>query len=136
MRINEGAAAACEARPRWMKRMQVARIGLLVALLGVGIFEAFALRGRGVHNNDFRHVWLGAWVMAHHPTRNPYDDEMMDALAQRFGMTEPGRGINPYVYLPATGLALRPLAELNFTAPTRPNRSGSGSTSRWRGRAC
>lgn len=62
-----------------------------------------------LHGNDFKHLWLGAWLLA--ADRNPYDPAWLFRAARNFNLG----AINPYVYLPTTGLMLRPLAALPFS---------------------
>lgn len=79
----------------------------LIALVCYGTFQvcgAFLHR----HNNDFKHIFVGAEILRY--GGNPYDDET-------FWMAAHGNGfvyMNPYVYLPFTGLVLVPLTFLGF----------------------
>ena len=92
---------------------------LLALLAAVGWYGNFRvlqpLRGQPfsgpLHGNDFKHIYLGAWMLARGqaPYDNPYDPEALQKLAQRRGFTS----VNPYVYLPFTGLALSPLTLLD-----------------------
>lgn len=63
--------------------------------------------------NDFKHLWLGARLL--HLGQSPYDEQALFALAAQHGLG----GINPYVYLPFTGLVLTPLSHLPFGAAAR-----------------
>ncbi|NQU44033.1 DUF2029 domain-containing protein [bacterium] len=60
-----------------------------------------------LHGNDFKHLYLGASLLVW--GENPYDAEAMHGLARMRGMG----GVNPYVYLPFTGLVLSPLTSLD-----------------------
>ncbi len=84
---------------------------LLALLLVVSFCEVFALRQAGaIHSNDFKHLWAGAWLLAH--GRNPYDPLLLMAVARDHGWSS----INPFVYLPTTGMMLWPLAAMKFEA--------------------
>lgn len=85
--------------------------GLVALLVFVSFSEMLALQQAGaIHSNDFKHLWAGAWLLAH--GRNPYDPAMLFTVAASQGW----QGINPFVYLPATGLFLKPFAALPFEA--------------------
>ena len=56
-----------------------------------------------MHGNDFKHIYLGTVLLRH--GENPYDGESFLRRANQYGF----RAVNPYVYPPTTGLALRPL---------------------------
>ena len=91
-------------------------LALLAAVGWYGNFRVIQpLRGQpfsgALHGNDFKHIYLGAWMLARGqaPYDNPYDPEALQKLAQRRGFTS----VNPYVYLPFTGLALSPLTLLD-----------------------
>lgn len=61
------------------------------------------------HNNDFYHLYLGAKVLR--KGGNPYDAELLFAAMHLHGVTR----LNPYVYLPFTGLVLAPLTLLSLS---------------------
>lgn len=93
-----------------MRRITIPRLILLGNFI-VSFVEAVALRsGDRVHNNDFKHLWLGTSILA--AGGSPYNADLMLAAARQYGFDS----INPFVYLPATGLLLRPLASLSFPA--------------------
>lgn len=85
---------------------------LVFALLGViSLIEMLSLIGAGrLHSNDFKHLWLGTRVLTE--GGSPYDPSTLLTAARQFGI----ESINPYVYLPATGLFLWPFALLPFEA--------------------
>ncbi len=88
--------------------------GVLLALVVFSIFQAGALREHGaVHSNDFKHIWAGARILA--DGGSPYDPRLMLSAARQYGFDS----INPYVYLPATGLMMRPLAAMEFATAER-----------------
>ncbi|MCE5228387.1 DUF2029 domain-containing protein [bacterium] len=93
-------------------------VWLVAALLALSFAEAFMLAASGaVHSNDFKHLWAGAWLLAH--GRNAYDPAMLFNVALAEGWTQTIDGkivpvINPFVYLPTTGLMLWPLAAMPF----------------------
>jgi len=91
-------------------------LALLAAVAWYANFRVIQpLRGQpfsgALHGNDFKHIYLGAWMLARGqaPYDNPYNPEALQKLAQRRGFTS----VNPYVYLPFTGLALSPLTLLD-----------------------
>jgi hypothetical protein len=59
------------------------------------------------HDNDFRHIYLGARALA--VGSSPYPASTLLGLAEKSGIP-PKVGLNPYVYLPFTGQILGPLA--------------------------
>lgn len=68
------------------------------------------------HANDFKHLYLGALLLRE--GNSPYDAVRMLGLAGEMGRTEDvrfQRGIMPYVYLPFTGIVLRPLTWVPFS---------------------
>jgi hypothetical protein len=100
---------------------------LLLGLMGYVVLQVAPLWGwvePGIrarsHQNDFKHLYLGAWLLSH--GESPYDlptiMAVLPAFAEedpRFGSGRPGEySILPYVYLPFTGQVLRPLTALSF----------------------
>lgn len=81
---------------------------LLAILVLVSLVEAAALRRGAVHNNDFKHLWIGSRLLA--AGGNPYDADMMLLAARQEKIDR----INPFVYLPATGLLMRPITILPY----------------------
>jgi len=65
--------------------------------------------------NDFKHLYLGAVLL--NSGRNPYDSQIMLIVAgdYRRAVDARFRTVNPYVYLPFTGLVLTPLTWLDFS---------------------
>ena len=61
----------------------------------------------GFHGNDFKHIYLGAWMLPR--GLDPYDAAALRRTASLRGFAT----VNPYVYLPFTGLVLSPLAALD-----------------------
>jgi hypothetical protein len=81
----------------------------LLLLFALSLAQACALFAAGrVHANDFKHLWLGTRVLD--AGGSPYDPQMLLTAARQFGI----ESINPYVYLPATGLFLWPFAKLDL----------------------
>ncbi|MCH8334252.1 hypothetical protein IIC65_09990, partial [Candidatus Sumerlaeota bacterium] len=80
----------------------------LAGLVLISLMQAAGLRSRGIHNNDFKHLWLGAKILAE--GASPYDPRIMGIGARQYGFGT----INPFVYPPSTGLMLRPFAGLSF----------------------
>ncbi len=66
--------------------------------------------GGRVHNNDFKHLWLGSRILA--KGGDPYDRDVLLMGTRQAGFET----INPFVYLPATGLLIRPFTFLPFSA--------------------
>ena len=81
---------------------------LTIALMGVSVVSMYAtLRLGQAHGNDFKHLWAGARMLA--AGDNPYAVERLVRFALLNGWNDgAGRAIiNPYVYLPTTGLLMR-----------------------------
>lgn len=93
------------------KQRTLLALGFLLALLALALFhqrQFVAVAQGGLHSNDFKHLWIGARLL--HLGESPYDERLLFAMAAGHGLG----GINPYVYLPFTGLALWPVARLPF----------------------
>lgn len=80
---------------------------LLLILSLTEAWSLFVVRGL-LHANDFKHLWVGAYLLD--LGRSPYDPALLFKAARSHGLG----GVNPYVYLPTTGLLMRPLAWLPF----------------------
>ena len=75
----------------------------------ISLMQAIAmLRGGAVLGNDFKHEWAGSWLLMH--GFSPYDA----ANLFRVRDSQQWKSINPFVYLPTTGLFLRPIADLPY----------------------
>jgi hypothetical protein len=106
---SPGAASGAPLRapsPFWTANRVVGAILFAWAMATYGRFcvvEANALK----HGNDFKHIYLGARLLAE--GQSPYDRQALleGARLMRLG------GVNPYVYLPFTGQVLYPLTFLN-----------------------
>ncbi len=59
-------------------------------------------------NNDFPHFYFGSEVLKY--KANPYDDKLLFQFAERQNI----KRLNPFVYLPFTGLILMPLTFFNI----------------------
>lgn len=91
-------------------RFERFEVGLTFVLMLISALCAWAMMRYGmVHSNDFKHLWLGPWLLEHGVS--PYD-----AAKLRLAAAERGWAINPFVYLPTTGLLLAPLTRLRFEA--------------------
>ncbi len=66
------------------------------------------LRQGGIHGNDFKHLWAGAFLLDHGLSPYQPDQLFRVAASQRWA------AMNPYVYLPTTGLLMRPLAWMRY----------------------
>lgn len=65
------------------------------------------------HQNDFKHIYIGTRLLAE--GLSPYDAQNIFAMAEQFRAEDPRfGGVLPYVYLPFTGIVLRPFAALPF----------------------
>jgi hypothetical protein len=62
------------------------------------------------HDNDFKHIYLGTQALV--SREDPYSARSLFLQAHRHGLGD--TALNPYVYLPFTGLALSFLAPLPF----------------------
>ncbi|MCX8035455.1 MAG: DUF2029 domain-containing protein [Candidatus Sumerlaeia bacterium] len=86
---------------------------LIAALAAYGWLQG-AGAYRALHGNDFRHLYLGSVFLRH--GMNPYDElEFLNWRERYFGPL----GINPYVYPPTTGLALRFLTHWDWITAQR-----------------
>ena len=89
---------------------------VVVVLLAISLIVAVGMvKGRSLHGNDYKHLWAGAWLLAH--DQDPYDEALLRGVAWRFRIdrAHPNQPrINPYVYLPTTGLLMRPLAGMPY----------------------
>lgn len=73
----------------------------LVALIAFyGFKQGYRALG-AMHGNDFKHIYLGAYLLRH--GENPYDEQVFRRRAEQSGFAT----INPYVYPPTNGLTLR-----------------------------
>ena len=82
---------------------------LVILLVAVSLLQAIALvTGPRLHGNDFKHLWAGAYLLQHEV--NPYHYENLIYLARHMGWS----GMNPFVYLPTTGLAMGSLARFPY----------------------
>lgn len=93
-------------------------LGVFVLILGAAAYLAFpgiqALRS--MHSNDFKHIYLGMQALT--DGEDPYRAEPLVLAAIRHGMIKRNSdfSLNPYVYLPFTGLALAFMKPLSFAA--------------------
>lgn len=83
-----------------------------ILLVGVLLYAWFPVRTGYVarNNNDFKHIYLGAQRLLER--ESPYSAESLFLQAHRSGLGN--TSLNPYVYLPFTGLSLGFLAPLSF----------------------
>jgi len=65
--------------------------------------------GRGLHNNDFRHMYVATCVLR--AGGNFYDDQALRSEAARRGVDR----LNPYVYPPLLAVMMLPLSFLSFS---------------------
>ncbi|PKO14643.1 hypothetical protein CVU37_14205 [candidate division BRC1 bacterium HGW-BRC1-1] len=66
---------------------------------------------RGLHGNDFKHIYLGMQALTE--ASEPYSPQAILLQASLHGF-RPGDNFNPYVYLPFTGLAMAFLKPFTF----------------------
>lgn len=81
--------------------------GSLVYLVFAGVYPHSRR-----HDNDFRHIYLGVQALANGDS--PYPPQTLLLYAHRAGLGD--ASLNPFVYLPFTGLSLAFLAPLPFRA--------------------
>jgi hypothetical protein len=84
-------------------------LALVVGLILYLYFMVLPLAGAR-HDNDFRHIYLGARALS--ARISPYPPQNLFEVAKRSGMGD--IALNPYVYLPFTGQVLAPIASLPF----------------------
>lgn len=78
-------------------------------LVAVSVFQAIVILAEDrAHNNDFKHLWAGTRILIQ--GGSPYDPQLMFSAAKQYNLG----AINPYVYLPATGMIMSPFAGLSF----------------------
>ncbi len=95
----------------WKKQLSLIP---LATLFIYSVVQMGALYNSGaVHNNDFKHLWLGSRILAE--GGDPYDVDTMMMAARQSGFD----GVNPYVYLPATGFMMWPVCSLSFETAWR-----------------
>ncbi len=89
-------------------------IAALLLVAGIALYVPLQVMGplRGLHSNDFKHIYLGMQALLER--EEPYSVESLVRQAHRQGMA--GASLNPYVYLPFTGLAMGFLSPLRFPA--------------------
>jgi len=75
--------------------------------------QAVVQSWQGRHDNDFKHLYLGAVLLAN--GEDPYDRPTMQRAARAFRID----AINPYVYLPFTAQMMRPLTWFSLEAAAR-----------------
>jgi hypothetical protein len=87
---------------------------MLALSVGIALYAAtqVALPLRGLHSNDFKHIYLGMQALTE--GSEPYTAESLLLQAHRHGLGN--AALNPYVYLPFTGLCLGFLKPLPFPA--------------------
>lgn len=86
---------------------------LFIAYVFLQVRPLLQQGGMVSHQNDFKHIYLGAMLLSE--GENPYDDKtLMRAAADSVGEDPRFGSILPYVYLPFTGLVLKPLTLLPF----------------------
>ena len=104
-----GASAEPVAGPRSQRWVA----GLLIAV-GIGLYASLQVAGplQALHGNDFKHIYLGMQALT--DGGEPYSPQSLLLQAHRHDMG--GASLNPYVYLPFTGLCLGFLKPLSFHA--------------------
>lgn len=82
-------------------------IGGLVVAVGLYVWLQVVAPLGNLHSNDFKHLYLGSVQLARGVS--PYDTDAMREAAFLNGWS-----LNPYVYLPFTAQALRPVCAFGF----------------------
>ena len=95
--------------------------GIAALIVGGALYLWFQAGGayNARHNNDFKHIYAGAWLLAR--GESPYDPKNLFMAAEETMVPPEQRGLqkitlNPYVYFPFTGLVMAPVAALSFDA--------------------
>lgn len=90
---------------------------LLLLAAGAALYVALqvVLAGGLRHDNDFKHIYLGTLAILEGDSPYPPESLFLQASRQRMRNVS----LNPYVYLPFTGLSLSFLAPLPFAAASR-----------------
>jgi hypothetical protein len=83
---------------------------LLLAALAVYAYFQVWQPLTHLHSNDFKHIYLGTQAIWTH--RDPYSAESLLDVAKDYGLGT--AALNPYVYLPFTGIALGFLRFFSF----------------------
>lgn len=105
---ENGSAPPRRAWPRLAGWLAVAALTVFYVSRQVAPFLA---EPRRLHCNDFKHIYLGAALIAE--GQSPYDPEALFEARRAMELQDARfRGILPYVYLPFTGAALIPLTWL------------------------
>jgi hypothetical protein len=82
---------------------------LTLLLLLTSIIGAFSMiQNHLLHGNDFKHLWAGSYALRN--GLDPYNPQVLFAIANKFQF----RSINPFVYLPSTGIALFPYSLIPY----------------------
>lgn len=88
-------------------------VALFTAMYAYRQVAVFLLEPERLHCNDFKHIYLGAYLLGE--SENPYPaDEFRRAAADMMAQDLRFRTILPYVYLPFTGQVLSPLTWFSF----------------------
>ena len=87
-------------------------IAMLLIAFGIGLYIPLQVLGplRMLHGNDFKHIYLGMQALTE--GTEPYSAESLLLQASLHGLR--GASLNPYVYLPFTGLAMAFLKPFGF----------------------
>jgi hypothetical protein len=89
--------------------------GFTVALLLLYAYFQVVAPLAHLHCNDFKHIYLGMQAIWSH--RDPYSAPSLLSVAQDYGLGH--EALNPYVYLPFTGIALGFLRPFSFYEASR-----------------
>lgn len=89
-------------------------IAMFLIAVGIALYIPLQVLGplRMLHGNDFKHVYLGMQALTE--GTEPYSPESLLLQASLHGLR--GASLNPYVYLPFTGLAMAFLKPFGFAA--------------------
>jgi len=89
------------------------RLHIIIVLIGIAIFlsQTVPLSLSPRHDNDFKHIYLGMKTLV--DGGSPYSIASMENALKESGL-RPDTPLNPYVYLPFTGLSFAPLYSLNI----------------------
>lgn len=100
-----------------MKLNKKIKNSALFILIILGVFwyykKNIQIAFLNIHSNDFKHLYTGADVIRN--GGNPYNPRLLFETAHLHNITS----LNPYVYLPFTGIVLSPLTYLSFPAAAK-----------------
>ncbi|MBN1478353.1 DUF2029 domain-containing protein [Candidatus Sumerlaeota bacterium] len=99
------------------RQLALLAVGLGLTLLAIWLYIprqiTLPLESERFHSNDFKHLWVGSRLLL--LGESPYSERNLDLMAEGHNLG----GINPYVYLPFTGLTMSPVTQMHFHRSAR-----------------